>query len=82
MICKQTDQLLDDYVDGLLDEAARTRLDDHIAACDDCRAAVEHATSLQSILKDYGESSMPTPDAAYFDQALARAARTGFESYL
>jgi hypothetical protein len=37
--------------------------------------ACEHG--LRTSLKDYGQSTMPRPDAAFFDRALAKAARNG-----
>ena len=77
MTCTELTAKLDDYVDGLMDHADSATLAAHIESCDDCRQALEREYSLRESLKDYGESSMPHPDAAFFDRALARAAQNG-----
>ena len=77
MTCTELTTKLDDYVDGLMDHADAATLAAHIESCDDCRQALEREHSLRQSLKDYGESSMPHPDAAFFDRALARAAQNG-----
>jgi CHAT domain-containing protein len=39
-------ELLAEYADGLLSGAARAQLEEHLAACDDCRTVVMNATAL------------------------------------
>ncbi len=77
MTCTELTAKLDDYVDGLMDHADAATLAAHIESCDDCRQALEREYSFRESLKDYGESSMPHPDAAFFDRALAKAAQNG-----
>jgi anti-sigma factor RsiW len=77
MTCNKLTASLDDYVDGLLDQADSVTLAAHIESCADCRQLLEREHSLRESLMDYGESSMPQADAAFFDQALLNAARQG-----
>lgn len=77
MTCSKLTACLDDYVDGHLDQADSATLAAHIENCADCRQLLEREHRLRESLKDYGESSMPQADAAFFDQALLKAARTG-----
>ncbi len=70
MSCTHINEKLDDYMDGTLDDGEVVMLDEHIDSCDVCRHTVESEQRLRGLLKDY---PVPTPDAAYFDQALARA---------
>ncbi len=77
MTCTQLTAKLDDYVDGLMDQAESATLAAHIGTCDDCRQALAREHGLRESLQDYGESSMPNPDAAFFDRALAKAAQQG-----
>lgn len=77
MTCKDLKESFDDYVDGALDDASATRLKQHVSSCDACQQLVSRELKLRSVLRDYGESSVPTPSAAYFDRALVAAARAG-----
>ncbi len=77
MTCSKLTTKLDDYVDGLMDQADSAPLAAHIESCDDCRQVLEREYSLRESLKDYGRSSMPHPDTAFFDRALAKAAQNG-----
>jgi len=70
MSCTHINEKLDDYMDGTLDDGEVVMLDEHIDSCDVCRHTVESEQRLRELLKDY---PVPTPDAAYFDRALARA---------
>jgi anti-sigma factor RsiW len=70
MSCTHINGQLDDYMDGALDDAETTRLDEHVGSCASCRSMVETERGLRGLLKDY---PVPAPDAEYFDQALARA---------
>jgi len=74
MSCKQTNEKLDDYMDGTLDEAEIVAFDQHIVSCNACRAIVAAEHDLRGLLKDY---PVPAPDTAYFDQALAKATHVG-----
>ncbi len=77
MTCTQLTAQLDDYVDGHMDHAASAALAVHIESCDDCQLALAGEHGLRESLKDYAESGMPRPDAAFFDRALAKAAQNG-----
>lgn len=77
MTCKHLKEKFDDYVDEALDNAEATMLTQHIASCESCQELVNREHQLQSLLREYGDSSMPTPDATYFDQTLAMAAHAG-----
>jgi anti-sigma factor RsiW len=77
MTCTQLTAKLDDYVDGLMDAADAAALSAHIETCDACRQVLNSEQRLRESLKDYGESSMPHADAAFFDRALVTAAREG-----
>lgn len=70
MSCKHINEKLDDYMDGTLDEAEMAMLQSHVRCCDSCRRTVTSEQRLRALLKEY---PVPTPDAAYFDQALVRA---------
>ncbi len=77
MTCTQLTAKLDDYVDGLLDAADAAALTAHTETCEVCRQVLATEQQLRESLKDYGESSMPHADAAFFERALAQAAREG-----
>jgi hypothetical protein len=77
MTCTELAAKLDDYVDGLMDQAGEAKLAAHIESCFDCRQLLAREHRLHESLKDYGESSMPQADAAFFDQALLKAAQQG-----
>lgn len=77
MTCTRLTEKLDDYVDGLMDRAESAALGAHIETCNDCHQVLSRAQGLRESLRAYGRSSMPHPDAAFFDRALAQAARTG-----
>jgi len=77
MSCKNLKENIDDYVDGTLSEGVTALLEHHVAACDACQQLVEREFKLRSALREYGDSSMPTPDASFFDQVLVTAERRG-----
>ena len=77
MTCTQLTAQLDDYVDGHMDHTASAALAVHIESCDDCQLSLAGEHGLRESLKDYAESGMPRPDAAFFDRALAKAAQNG-----
>ena len=77
MNCKQLTERLDDYVDGRMEPSETQALAAHVERCGDCSGTLAKELELRDALKDYGESSMPQPDTAFFDSALARAAHSG-----
>lgn len=77
MNCKSITDQLDDYLTGELDGSRMRQLDQHIADCTTCQQIVDSQRSLQKRLADYGESTMPQPDTAFYDRAIVRAAHAG-----
>lgn len=77
MTCKHVNENLDDFIDGALDAAELATFENHAAQCGDCQKIVADARYLQGLLRDNGDTDVPTPDAAFFDQALIRAAHNG-----
>ena len=77
MTCNRLDNLLDDYLDGALDNKVADEVSAHVESCADCEKAVARARELQGLLREYGDSSMPTPEATFYDEALVQAARAG-----
>jgi hypothetical protein len=77
MTCNLINEKLDDYVDAQLDVADMQSLAAHTAQCADCQEILDRERILRASLKEYGDSSMPQPDAAFFDRALAKAAQSG-----
>ena len=77
MTCTLITEQLDDYLAGELAADQVASLDQHTSECASCQQIVVQQRSLQARLKEYGASSMPQPDAAFFDRALARAAQNG-----
>ena len=77
MTCDLIKNQLDDYVDAQLDVADMQLLDEHATQCADCQEVLDRERALRASLKEYADSSMPQPDAAFFDRALAKAAQSG-----
>jgi hypothetical protein len=77
MSCKSLNNLLYDYLEGALDDAERGELDQHVSECADCQRALDSERGLQRLLAVYGESTVPSPDAAFYDRAIARAIHAG-----
>ena len=50
MNCPQDDMLLDDLVDGELDQASRLPLERHLAGCERCREEVDRRRRLQAAI--------------------------------
>jgi len=74
MSFKHINEKLDDYMDGTLDDAEMAMFQSHVESCASCQQMVKSERRLRGLLKDY---PVPIPDAAYFDQALAKATRVG-----
>ena len=77
MTCKHVNENLDDFMDGALDAAELATFENHAAQCGDCQKVITDARYLQGLLRDSGDTDVPTPDAVFFDQALIRAAHNG-----
>lgn len=77
MTCNSTNDNLDDFIDGTLDAAEVAAINEHVVGCSKCQRVIGDARKLQDLLQEYGDTDVPNTDAAFFDQALLRAARTG-----
>ena len=77
MTCKDLTDRIDDYVDETLDAASAARLKLHVDTCEKCQQTVDRETALRKSLREYGDSSVTIPNAAFFDEALVTAATTG-----
>ena len=77
MSCKDLKENFDDFVDETLDPRLNAQIRQHAASCDACQQLLERERQLRDSLREYGDSSMPTPDATYFDRALITAERQG-----
>ncbi len=74
MSFKHINEQVDDYMDGTLDDAEMAGFQGHVESCASCQQTLKSAQRLHGLLKDY---PVPMRDAAYFDQALAKATRVG-----
>ena len=77
MTCNRINSDLDAYLDDDLDSATVQALQQHLQGCDNCEQLVARELKIREALKEYGDSSMPTPTAEFFDQALLTAATRG-----
>jgi len=77
MNCKLLTENIDDYLEGALDDAQMGQIDQHVGECADCQQLISSQRDLQKRLVDYGQSTMPRPDTAFYDRAIARAAHAG-----
>ena len=76
MNCTDLKENFDDYVDGALNAAVASRLQQHLASCDACQQLVNREQELRRVLGEYAESSVSIPGADFFDRALITAARS------
>lgn len=77
MNCKDLKENFDDFVDRALNERLSAQIRQHAEGCDACQQLLEREQKLRDSLREYGDSSMPTADASYFDRALITAERQG-----
>ncbi|MBT5221168.1 MAG: zf-HC2 domain-containing protein [Woeseia sp.] len=77
MNCNQTPEQLDEYLDGALPTDDQVLFEAHLEQCAECRSVVEESQTLRSRLAQYGEMTMPIPDAGFYARALAKAAQSG-----
>ena len=77
MNCSDFNEHLDDFVDRTLGEAELASASAHVASCERCASKVAEAGRLQTMLRDYGEVTMPTASTSFYDEALVKAARAG-----
>jgi len=77
MNCNQTSEQLDEYLDGALRTDDQVLFEEHLAQFAKCRTVVEEGQTLRSRLAQYGEMTMPMPDAGFYARALAKATQSG-----
>lgn len=77
MTCTLINEQIDDYIDGAITGDELAQLDAHISECASCEGIAVAARELQARLREYGDSTMPQPDAAFFAGALIKAAQQG-----
>lgn len=77
MNCKTVNDNLDDFIDGALSAVDTTTVSEHITHCGECQRVVNDAHKLQDLLKQYGDTDVPTATAAFYDSALLNATRNG-----
>lgn len=77
MTCKRINDILDDYMAGELTAEEQGLCDAHVESCGDCREVVKEQQALIVQLREFGASSVPAPDADFFDRAIAKAASQG-----
>ena len=53
MDCRKVKELFSDYIDGNLDEIERKALEDHLAACAECRAECDSLLNSWEMLTDF-----------------------------
>ena len=70
MRCTRVQNLYEGYVAGELPVAVMARLDEHLAACPDCRKSFEQNDALAQWVRRTGEVAHPGPD--YFDTLAGR----------
>lgn len=77
MNCTLINEQLDDYLDGEVAPDQASALDGHISECASCQQIVADERALRNRLQEYGDWTMPRPDAAFFDRAMLRATQNG-----
>jgi len=68
MTCHEFEEQVNLYIDGLLDEEAARRVEEHMAACPDCKRMHEQLTQVVEALGSLED--LPLPDG--FEEALAQ----------
>ena len=62
MTCDRVHQLLDDFVDGILPQGERSRLETHLAGCDSCRSSLAELQTLLDNTADLPTEIAPSKD--------------------
>lgn len=77
MTCEQLTENFDDYMDGELDAAVSSVLDEHVAACDACTNNVRRERRMRDVMGQYARVTVPQRDDAWFERVLSQAAVAG-----
>ena len=68
--CSEAVRQLWEYLDGAVDAATRTRIDEHLAFCRRCCGELEFAHELRRFLADHGQHVLPTDVQARLQATL------------
>jgi hypothetical protein len=71
MDCRTVKDYIEDYLDGMLDDANRKEFMEHAKACPDCRNRLAHERAFRHALRSM---PAPAPDPHFATRAFARAA--------
>jgi mycothiol system anti-sigma-R factor len=68
--CAEAVRQLWEYLDGVVDEAQREAIEEHLTFCRRCCGEVEFAEELRSFLADHAEDEIPDEVHARLTRAL------------
>lgn len=60
-ICRDLKDRLSEYLDGELESALCSEIEQHLRDCDDCRVVVDTLNKTITLYRNYGQASVP-PD--------------------
>ena len=69
--CRQGAERLMDYMEGVLDEALRRAIDEHLAGCGRCQAFVKSYASVPAILREATRTELTPAGQDALRRALA-----------
>ena len=70
MDCTTVHHFFEDYLDGMLDDETRDKVQAHLQACPECASRLESEQGLREALRSL---PAPPPDSAFRERAFARA---------
>jgi len=82
MDCRHADPLIQRALDGDLNAAERTRLDSHLAGCEECRRAWDDYRRLTQAANAWARPAASTPHADEFFAAQMRAQLAARPAYI
>jgi hypothetical protein len=71
MDCRTVEDYIEDYLDGMLDDANRKEILEHVKACPDCRNRLARERAFRNALRSM---PAPAPDPHFAARAFKRAA--------
>lgn len=54
--CEKYDRMIDDYIDGLLNDKDREKLEAHLSTCEECRRSLRFAAALREMIRISAEN--------------------------
>ncbi|HJQ25687.1 MAG TPA: anti-sigma factor [Blastocatellia bacterium] len=82
MVCKQCQELLSDYIDGLLELGEQTKVETHLADCEPCRAVRDDLLQIVHFSHQLPEQAPSTALWSRIQTELAQEQRAGAASRL